>query len=152
MTDFMDEDYIHFYSARTNADFLDRFKFPGRKPKKNCFFEVEHVKIPLKPHDTLKDRLWAVVIPGWQDDMPNEKRKRSADDDSAEGSPTSKQRTHLSPDSSTTPTVPTGTPLEQSASWPGGFWFCVFLSALGLANLFICGWRMMNGECGLGLV
>jgi len=99
MTDFMDEDYIHFYSARTNADFLDRFKFPGRKPKKNCSFEVEHVKIPLKPHDTLKDRLWAVVIPGWQDDMPNEKRKRSADDDSAEGSPTSKQRTQSSPDS-----------------------------------------------------
>jgi hypothetical protein len=140
MTDFMDEDYIHFYSARTNSDFLDRFKFPGRKPKKNCLFEVEHVKIPLKPHDTLKDRLWAVAIPGWQNDMPNEKRK-----------PTSKQRTQLSPDSSTTPTIPTATPLEQAASWPGGFWFCVFLSVLGLANLLICGWQMMNGECGLGL-
>ncbi|KAL7937881.1 hypothetical protein V8C35DRAFT_290193 [Trichoderma chlorosporum] len=58
------DEQVHLFAAHVSSDYLDKFDFPSRRPAESAQqpLLIHHIPVPLKPYDTFRHRLLAILL------------------------------------------------------------------------------------------
>jgi hypothetical protein len=54
---------MHFYSADITSSFLEKLRNPSQAPRDPSSLSVRIITVPLKPYESLRSRLLALLLP-----------------------------------------------------------------------------------------
>ncbi|EFY88895.1 hypothetical protein MAC_04989 [Metarhizium acridum CQMa 102] len=57
-----DTNFIHLYTANISSEFIRMLRDPFKTPSEPQHVSIRITAIPYEPHETLRDRLWALIL------------------------------------------------------------------------------------------